>query len=97
MTSKEISNEELAKVSGGGAAQSREILEFFKSRGYHYGKDEEDGDDLDLFLMDMMGGTKLADYYVSCNFSEDGDNVYGTWDGEEITHEEFMEILRKNV
>lgn len=46
--------------------------------------------------MDMMGGTKLADYYVSCNFSEDGDNVCGTPDGEEITHEEFMEILRKN-
>ena len=95
MTRKEINNEELTKVSGGGAAQSRAILEFFKSRGYHYGKDEDDEDDLDLYLMDMMGGTKLADYCVSCNFSEDGSNVYGTTDGEDLTHEQFMKLLRE--
>lgn len=91
---KKINDKEVEKVSGGGYAQSQEIIAYFRSHGYEHINPYDDND-LDLFLMDVLGGTKLKDYTIMTNYTEDSDNSYFTEDNQRISHAEFMKRLRE--
>ena len=45
--------------------------------------------------MDVLGGTKLKDYTIMTNYTEDSDNSYFTEDNQRISHAEFMKRLRE--
>ncbi len=96
MTHSELNSETLENVSGGkqGYEESREIIAFFRSKGYDVSFDES-RENLQKFLKKVLAGTKLEDYTYITEFEPGAYNRYFSPSGGRIYHEHFMQLLQQ--